>query len=89
MRPKLRNFFLVLPDQIKIMWYRLKAWLNALALRSVDRYLAQRNEHRVPSIVKFEELPIIYSRDNFLVLYDRDSFPGIADFDDDRDMLLD
>lgn len=72
----MRDLIVTLPDRFKVWWFRLRAWINALALRLVDKYLASREEERTPRPLNFEEIPTLYDFSNFTIVpgdYDLDS----------------
>ena len=74
-----RDLLVTLPDRIKIAWYRLRAWSDAVFLRFIDRYLARRDEERAPTLLDFDELPVLYDDADFPVV------PG--DFDADSGII--
>lgn len=56
----MRDFFVTLPDRIKVLVYALLGRIDAFLLRLVDRFLEKRGEERVSALISFEELPILY-----------------------------
>ena len=64
----MRDFAITLPDRFKVWWLSLRAWLDALALRLVDKYLASREEERTPRLLDFDEIPTLYDFANFTVV---------------------
>ena len=70
-----RDLLVTLPDRIKVAWYRLRAWSDRVFLRFIDRYLARRDEERAPTLLDFDELPVLYDFADFTVV------PGDSDAD--------
>jgi hypothetical protein len=66
----MRELLLTLPDRLKVAWRALRDWWTALILRWIDRYLAERDEERVPVPLDFEELEVLYDEAHIPVLFD-------------------
>jgi hypothetical protein len=66
----MRNLLVTLPDRLKLARRALRAWWDALVLRWIDRYLAERDEERVPVPLDFEELEVLYDEVHIPVLFD-------------------
>jgi hypothetical protein len=66
----MRNLIVTLPDRLKLAWRALRGWWAALILRWIDRYLAERDEERVPVPLDFEELAVLYDEAHISVLFD-------------------
>ena len=43
-----RSACVTLPDRLKLAWRAARGWFHAAILRWIDRYLAERDEERVP-----------------------------------------
>ncbi|MBK7107501.1 MAG: hypothetical protein IPH62_19715 [Ignavibacteriae bacterium] len=59
----MRDFFVTIPDRIKILVYAILGRIDAFLLRQIDRFLQKRGEERVSTLFTFEELPILYDFD--------------------------
>lgn len=71
----MRDFFVTIPDRIRVFVYALLGKIDAFLLHQIDRFLQKRGEERVSALFTFEELPI---------LYDFDQLPYLrGDFDND------
>ncbi len=66
----MRNLIVTLPDRLNLAWRALRNWWAALILRWIDRYLAERNEERVPVPLDFDELAVLYDEADIPVLFD-------------------
>lgn len=66
----MRDFVVTLPDRFKVWQFSLRTWLDALALRLVDKYLASREEERTSKLLEFDELPVLYDFADFEVVPD-------------------
>jgi hypothetical protein len=66
----MRDLLVTLPDRLKLAWRAARGWWTALVLRGIDRYLAERDEERVPVPLDFEELEVLYDEANIPVLFD-------------------
>jgi len=66
----MRGFLTTLPDRLKLAWRSARGWWAALVLRWIDRYLAERDEERVPIPLDFEELAVLYDEAHIPVLFD-------------------
>ena len=67
----MRDFVVTLPDRFRVWQLSLRAWLDALALHLIDKYLASREEERTPKLLEFDELPVLYDFANFEVVPDK------------------
>jgi hypothetical protein len=59
----MRDFFVTIPDRIKVFVYALLGRVDAFLLRLVDRFLKKRGEERVSALLSFDQLPILYDFD--------------------------
>jgi hypothetical protein len=59
----MRDFFVTIPDRIKVFVYALLGRIDTLLLRFVDRFLKKWGEERVSTLLSFDQLPILYDFD--------------------------
>jgi hypothetical protein len=59
----MRDFFVTIPDRIKVFVYALLDRIDAFLLRQIDRFLQKRGEERVSALLSFDELPVLYDFD--------------------------
>ena len=64
----MRDWLITLPDRLKIMGYRLRAWKDAAVLRFIDKYLADRQEERTTVVPDFDDLPVLFDYADFTVV---------------------
>lgn len=66
---RLREWWIILPDRLKMLSWRLSYGLHANILRLIDRYLEKRGEQRVV-VMDFDDIPIMWEQDDFRTLVD-------------------
>ena len=72
----MRNLIVTLPDRLKLAWRALRDWWTALVLRWIDRYLAERDQERVPVPLDFEELEVLYDEHDFQIVAEQEDWLG-------------